>query len=203
MRRAIVTIASAAVVAATGIVITAASTADANMKSARANLLTANGTNIGSVDISDDDGTTQVKVRLTGAPGVDAFHGFHIHANDVPANGSGCVADPNAAASSWFLSADAHYNPGAQTHAHHLGDMPVVYVNADGSVETKFRIDRLEPASLDGKVIILHAGADNFANVPVGAGATEYTPNSADATSLTLKTGNAGSRIACGVISVR
>ena len=105
-------------------------------------------------------------MRLTGAPGLDAFHGFHIHANDVLANGEGCVADPAAAPSTWFVSADGHYNPTLLTHSHHVGDMPVLYVNADGSVETRFHIDRIAPRDLNGKVVILHAGADNFANIP-------------------------------------
>jgi Cu-Zn family superoxide dismutase len=78
--------------------------------------------------------------------------------------------------------------------------MPSVFVNADGSVETRFEVDRIDPSALNGKVVILHAGADNFGNVPLGTGTTQYTANSADATTATGKTGNAGDRIACGVI---
>jgi Cu-Zn family superoxide dismutase len=178
-----------------------ASTADAHTRSARAALSTADGTRIGSVEFRTDDGHTEVRVRLTGAPGIDAFHGFHIHANDVTTNGDGCVADPAAAPSTWFVSADGHYNPTGQTHSHHVGDMPVVYVNADGSVETRFRIDKINPDELTGKVVILHAGADNYANIPLGTGPTQYTANSADATAGTAKTGNAGDRVACGVIT--
>ena len=50
---------------------------------------------------------------------------------------------------------------------------------------------------------MLHAGPDNFGNVPVDDVATApnaYTPNSAGATTATQNTGNAGNRIACGVI---
>ena len=79
--------------------------------------------------------------------------------------------------------------------------MPVVYVNADGSVETSFRIDKINPDELNGKVVILHAGADNYANIPLGTGPTQYTANSTDATTATAKTGNAGDRVACGVIT--
>ena len=81
--------------------------------------------------------------------------------------------------------------------------MPVVYVSADGSVETRFRIDRISPADLNGRVVILHAGADNYANIPLGSLPTQYTANSADATAATAKTGNAGDRVACGVIASR
>ena len=181
----------------------ATTTADAHTRSARTRLATADGTRIGSVEFRTDDGHTEVRVRLTSAPGIDAFHGFHIHANDVTTNGDGCIADPAAAASTWFVSADGHYNPTGQTHAHHVGDMPVVYVNADGSVETRFRIDKINPDELNGKVVILHAGADNYANIPLGTSPTQYTANSTDATAATAKTGNAGDRVACGVITSR
>ncbi len=180
-----------------------ASTAGADAKSAKAHLTTAAGATVGSVEFKTERGHTEVRVRLTGAPGVDAFHGFHIHANDVVANGDGCIADPAAMSSTWFVSADGHYNPTGQTHSHHVGDMPVLYVNADGSVETRFRIDKINPGDLNGKVVILHAGADNFGNIPLGAGLTQYTANSVDATAATAKTGNAGDRVACGVIATR
>lgn len=181
----------------------AASTAHAHTRSARATLATADGTQIGSVDFRTDDGHTEVWVRLSGAPGIDAFHGFHVHANDVATNGDGCVADPTAAPSTWFASADGHYNPTGQTHSHHVGDMPVVFVNADGSVVTRFRIDKISPTELNGKAVVLHAGADNYANIPLGTGPTQYTENSADATAGTARTGNAGDRVACGVITSR
>ena len=123
--------------------------------------------------------------------------------NDVTTNGDGCIADPAAAPSTWFVSADGHYNPTGQTHSHHAGDMPVVYVNADGSVETRFQIDRINPGDLKGKAVVLHAGADNYANIPLGTLPTQYTANSDEATTATSKTGNAGDRVACGVITSR
>jgi Cu-Zn family superoxide dismutase len=192
---------------ATGVALVAglitAKAADAHDRSAKATLTTADGVKIGTVSFKTEHNHTEVRVRLTGAPGLDAFHGFHIHANDVPANGEGCLADPAAAPSTWFVSADGHYNPTLLTHSHHVGDMPVLYVNADGSVETRFHIDRIAPRDLNDRVVILHAGADNFANIPTGDALTQYTPNSADATTATSKTGNAGDRVACGVISSR
>lgn len=200
MNRTMVAIAAGAALIA-GLV--TATNADARTRSARATLADAEDVKIGVVDFKTDDGHTEVRVRLSGSPGVDAFHGFHIHANDVSTNGDGCAADPAAPSSTWFVSADGHYNPSGQTHSHHVGDMPVVYVNADGSVETRFRIDKINPAELNGKVVILHAGADNFGNIPVGAGAAQYTANTADATTATARTGNAGDRLACGVIVSR
>ena len=179
-----------------------ANIADADNHSASATLATADGLEIGTVEFTTEDGDTEVRVTLEGAPGVDAFHGFHIHANDddtaTPGNGAGCVATSDPATS--FLSADGHYNPTDATHSHHAGDLPVVYVNGDGDVETQFTLDGIDAGDLDGKVVILHANPDNFANIPLGAEATQYTAG-AEAEAATAKTGNAGPRVACGVIS--
>jgi Cu-Zn family superoxide dismutase len=83
--------------------------------------------------------------------------------------------------------------------------MPSLQVNADHSAWSRFRTDHFDVDEIVGRAVIVHAGADNFGNVPVGSGATQYTPNStgttnATATGLTANTGNAGARYACGVI---
>jgi len=74
-----------------------------------------------------------------------------------------------------------------------------VYVNADGSATIEFDVDKLTPREVVGRAVVLHAGPDNFGNVPVGAGADQYTPG-ATALAKTQATGNAGDRFACGVI---
>jgi Cu-Zn family superoxide dismutase len=56
---------------------------------------------------------------------------------------------------------------------------------------------------LAGRVVIVHAGPDNFGNIPVGTDPNQYTPNSQSAIDRTAATGNAGDRIACGVIGRR
>ena len=202
MNKTLLTIAAGSALVA-GLI--AANTADAHEPSARATLTTATGTEIGTVEFRTHKGHTEVRVRLEGAPGpTDAFHGFHIHANDdaslSPGNGVGCVThatDPTKA----FLSADGHFNPTdpPAVHGDHVGDMPVQYVNSDGSVESRFRIDAINPADLDNRVVILHAGADNYNNIPLGELPTQYTDNG-EAAAATAKTGNAGNRAACGVI---
>ena len=131
------------------------------------------------------------------------FHGFHVHANDNPANGIGCVADPLAAPATWFVSADGHLMHAGEVHGGHSGDMPSLHLDSDGTAETTFAIDRIDVGELDGRVVILHAGADNFGNVPVGTMPNQYTANSPDASGLTGRTGNAGDRVACGEITAR
>lgn len=46
----------------------------------------------------------------------------------------------------------------------------------------------------DGTSLIVHEGRDNYANIP-----ERYAPNGPD--EETLKTGDAGARIACGIIT--
>jgi Cu-Zn family superoxide dismutase len=135
------------------------------------------------------------------APG--EFHGFHVHANDNPANGTGCVADPAAAPSTWFVSADGHLAGSGKTHGDHAGDMPSPLIARDGTAILMFTTDRFTPSSVVGRAVVLHAGADNFGNVPTGSAADQYTANTPAATAKTQATGNAGDRVACGVVRAR
>jgi len=133
-------------------------------------------------------------------PGIRAgFHGFHIHANDNPANGDGCIADPAQPANTHFVSADGHFNPTGQTHGNHGGDTPGVNVLSDGSALLNYTHE-VAVADLTGHAVILHEGMDNIGNIQLGTAANQYTANSQDAITATQNTGNAGNRIACGVI---
>jgi superoxide dismutase, Cu-Zn family len=203
-------VAVAAVLAAPFAVVSSVALPTASQASefaAATTLRAADGTVLGRVHFLVKADKTVVHARLSMPSTIatsDAFHGFHVHANSDPANGDGCVADPNAASNTWFVSADGHLtdveNPAA--HGAHLGDMPSLLVNADGTADLVFTTQRLEVGELKNRVVIVHAGPDNFNNVPVGPGADQYTPNSSAATDKTTATGNAGDRIGCGVISV-
>ena len=48
--------------------------------------------------------------------------------------------------------------------------------------------------------MILHADPDDLGHVPVGTGSTAYAANTDAAVDLTSRTGNAGVRVACGVV---
>lgn len=199
---------TAIVIAATLITATVAifaSDVGATAETAKAILRNADGDPIGVVRFTQLGHTVQVEVNVSGQTA--GFHGFHIHANDDPANGSGCVADPAMASSTWFLSADGHYKTDpTQTHPGHAADMPVILVNAGGNGPATFKTGRFVLADVIGRVVIIHALPDNYANIPIGAAATDYTPNSDDpantatATGKTLATGNAGDRLLCGKI---
>jgi len=197
------TLAAVAAVGTLGVTAVAITTggAGANNPWASAPLRTADGTRAGSVSFRDHpSGRTEVTVRLRSVVAVEAFHGLHIHANDVSTNGDGCIADAAQPSNTWFVSADGHWkhDPG-ELHGHHAGDLPSPFVNADGTATLEFLVDKLTAAEVVGRAVILHAGPDNFGNVPVGPNADQYTPG-ADALAKTQATGNAGDRFACGVI---
>ena len=181
--------------------------ADASFRQrASAPLALADGQHVGRVVFSGHRSTiTQVTVRLQLPLSSDAagFHGFHVHANDDPANGSGCLADPDRPAATWFGSADGHLAEAGSVHGAHAGDLPPLLVTDDGRAHHAAITDRMEVRDLIGRAVVLHVDADNLGNVPTGTGPTQYTPNSDAATELTDRTGNAGDRLACGLITRR
>lgn len=168
---------------------------------ATATLRDAAGTAIGRVSFSSDCDKTLVTISVQ-LPEEHAgtIHGIHVHANDNPANGEGCQADPSQPASTHFVSVDGHFSPGGGSHGHHTGDLPAVFVNHDGQAWMQFLTDQFHASDLVGRAVILHAAADNYGNVPAGEMDNQYTPNDHAATELTANTGNAGARIGCGVI---
>ena len=198
---------SALTVAIVGFLLTGARSASSAEVVGKANLALADGTAVGTVTFLNQPGEAWTVVRAAlklppAATNVRSFHGFHVHANDNPANGNDCVADPKAASSTWFVSADGHWRRSAEeSHGDHAGDMTSLYLNRDGRANLEFTIDRLVPGELFNRAVIMHAGPDNFGNVPIGALATQYS-GASDAIVATRNTGNAGDRIACGAIEI-
>ncbi len=194
----------ASVVAATLGVLATTGVASAGGGRSRTSLRDASGKVVGTVEIAKRGSLTEVRARLNFDPAAvatETFHGFHIHANGDPANGSGCLADPTKEPTTWFAAVDGHWKAADQEHAAHHGDLVSLYVTADGRAEARFVTGRIDRDALAGKAMVVHAGPDNFGNVPVGTAANQYTANSADAVTATKNTGNAGTRVACGVIS--
>jgi Cu-Zn family superoxide dismutase len=157
----------------------------------RAVLRDAAGNRVGFVQLAAVRGGVQVSAEVSGLPA--GFHGYHVHANNDPANGEGCVPPG-------FTSADGHLALAGTTHGAHAGDMPVLLAAASGRAVLGFVTDRFSLSDVAGRAIIVHAGSNNYGNIPVGANPDQYTPNSPAATALTAATGNAGARVLCGVI---
>jgi superoxide dismutase, Cu-Zn family len=168
---------------------------------ARASLRDASGNQVGTIRFRPAGEATWVSVQAHVESG--GIRGMHIHANDVPDNGVGCVADPAQPASTHFVSADGHFvsMPGTG-HGHHAGDMPALFFTESGDASMQFLTDRFMVHDILDRAVILHVGADNYGNIPVGDKPEEYTPNDPAATDLTTRTGNAGARYACGVIGL-
>ena len=121
--------------------------AQAGTVEVKAKLKTAAGVTIGNVAFREDTRSRVVTLRMTlrsGSGVSPGFHGFHVHANDNATNGDGCLADPAAAANTWFVSADGHFRHStAEVHGVHAGDLSSVYVNANGTAELKMTKDAL------------------------------------------------------------
>lgn len=150
------------------------------------------GTEIGMAEFTDSDGVMQVNVEVSELePG---FHGLHIHDIGVCEPDSAAPDDPENTGD--FLSAGSHLNPDDSQHPDHAGDLPTLLVMADGTATITFDSDRLSMDDLndeDGTALMVHSAADNYANIP-----ERYAPDGADEDSTS--TGDAGDRVACGVI---
>ena len=159
-----------------------------------ADITAADGTQVAAATIEFSGGFATVTVQNTG-PGVltPVAHGLHIHS--VGKCEVNSVA-PTGGAPGDFLSAGGHFQGGGANHPGHAGDLSSLQVRGDGTallVTTTSAFTKDQLLADPGTAIIIHSGADNFANIP----ADRYQPP-ADAT--TLATGDSGKRVACGVI---
>ena len=103
-------------------------------------------------------------------------HGLHIHEVGDCSSGDG-------------MSTKGHFNPHGKPHGHsgsgerHAGDLPSLRANKEGRGNVQVDLDIITvgpgPASIIGRGLIVHADPDDYKTQP---------------------TGNAGARIACGVI---
>jgi Cu-Zn family superoxide dismutase len=157
-------------------------TADRDDSDAEAIVRNAAGADIGVVRFRQNDGAVVVNAKIRGLS--EGFHGFHVHANGL--------CDPP------FTSAGGHYDPAGRIHGSHAGDMPTLVANPDGTAEAHFKTNRFSIAELVGRAIIVHRDPDNLAHIP--GRYHSHTTGELGPDSATRATGDAGDRIACGVI---
>lgn len=147
----------------------------------------------GTVEVEDEGGEgTKVSVDVRGLePG---YHGFHVHTTGKCEPDSADPEDPKTTGD--FLSAGGHLSEEGSSHGQHKGDMPSVDVGDDGAGTLEVTTHRFSLADLeddDGSAFMVHAGPDNFANIP-----ERYAKQGPDAE--TQGSGDAGDRVACGVV---
>jgi Cu-Zn family superoxide dismutase len=134
---------------------------------------------IGMIEFQDTAKGLKIIPNLRGL--TEGQHGTHVHQDPncgpadkdgkmVPGLGAGGHFDPN--------STGVHQGPQGQGH---LGDLPVLYVDAKGNANRSSWAPRLKTTDLASRAIVIHAGGDNYSDNP-------------------KKLGGGGARVACGVV---
>jgi superoxide dismutase, Cu-Zn family len=149
----------------------------AAVSTARATLRNLEGQMVGQAALRETPHGVLLRARFEGLP--PGTRAFHIHEKGV--------CEPP------FTSAGGHFNPHGRKHGldapegHHAGDLPNLHVPPEtGVLEIEVMVPGVTlkpgPTSLlegDGKALVVHAGPDDHETDPAG---------------------DAGERIACGVI---
>ena len=133
---------------------------------------TGQGQSIGSITAEDSMCGVLLTPNLHGLP--PGIHGFHVHVN--PACG-----DNGMAAGGHLDTQNTQEHDGPYDNHGHLGDLPVLIVNQDGTATLPTMAPRFKLAQITGHAFMIHAGGDNYSDKPA-------------------KLGGGGTRIACGII---
>ena len=153
------------------------STLSTAAQSAKATLKDKDSKDVGSATLSQTPAGVLIALSVKGLPAGE--HAFHIH-------GVGKCEPP-------FTSAGGHFNPEKKKHGMmapdgpHAGDMPNLHIPAGGELVVEVlngavTLEKGKPNSLfgpEGTALIIHAGKDDYKTDP---------------------TGEAGGRIACGLV---
>ena len=158
-----------------------------------------NGAEVATAKFEFNNGYVTITVQTTGpgqlSPG---FHGMHIHSvGKCEANSVAPTGGPPGD----FLSAGGHFQAPGHTGDPESGDLTSLQVRKDGQALLVTTTDAFTKDDLvSGKktALIIHAGADNFSNIPKERYTQVNGAPGPDQT--TMSTGDAGKRVACGVI---
>jgi Cu-Zn family superoxide dismutase len=145
------------------------------------NVVDANGIgpSVGQVVVTESKYGLVFTPALSGLPA--GLHGFHVHENPS------CMPGEKDGKKVPALAAGGHYDPlksgkhGFPWGDGHLGDLPALYVNADGVANQPVLAPRLKLTDLAGRSLMVHAGGDNHDDHPAPLG-------------------GGGARIVCGVV---
>ena len=157
MKRALPTIAIAALFAGCAAMPPSGLSAVADLASTKGN------TAAGTVTFTQKEGKVLVHAMVSGlAPGT---HGFHIHEKGDCSSGDG-------------VSAGGHFNPLGKPHSYptvedrHAGDMPMLAADAAGNAVLEGELDVITvgsgAADVIGKAVIVHKDPDDFKTQPTG-----------------------------------
>lgn len=143
---------------------------------ATARLLDGKGQEIGTAQLLQSHDGVLIQIEVAGLP-ADQWVAFHVHQEGV------CDPETN------HESAGGHFNPVDREHGYaaeggfHAGDMPNLYVPADGILRAHVFNQAVTLVQADngirGRALMIHAGPDDYKSQP---------------------SGEAGARLACGVI---
>jgi len=126
--------------------------------------------NIGQIEFKDSPYGLMINPKLAHLP--PGPHGIHVHEHpDCRDHG---------------MQAMGHFDPN-QTKHHlgpygngHLGDLPVLVVDANGEAKIPVLAPRLKLKDILNRALMIHAGSDTYSDIP--------------------ELGGGGARIACGII---
>lgn len=136
----------------------------------------AQGREAGAASITETQKGLLVRIEAAGLP--PGWHAVHFHA-------TGDCSDH----ADHFRKSGGHLLRAGESHGFlaaggpHAGDLPNIWIGADGAGKAEFHTSRADLALLkngDGAALMIHGGADDYSSQPAG---------------------DAGDRLACGVIA--